>query len=77
MWICRMHCWLPLNAGIQHLHAHMLRRTFATKIRESEVPIDRFWEFLGHKTMAMVLRYAKVRPKQLQDDHLWHSALFS
>ena len=45
----------------------MLRRTFATKIRESEVPIDRFWEFLGHKTMAMVLRYAKVRPKQLQD----------
>ena len=67
MSICHMQCWLPLNAGIQHLHAHILRHTFATKIRESEVPLDRLMEFLGHKTMAMVLRYAKVRPKQLQD----------
>jgi len=55
------------KAGIRHVHPHMLRHTFATKIRDSGVPLDRLKEFLGHKTMAMVFRYAKVRPKQLQD----------
>ena len=55
------------KAGIRHVHPHMLRHTFATKIRDSGVPLDRLKEFLGHNTMAMVFRYAKVRPKQLQD----------
>ena len=42
-------------------------RIFATKMRDNGVPLDRIQEFLGHKTMAMVLRYAKARPKQLQE----------
>jgi integrase len=55
------------RAGIGHVYPHMLRHTFATKMRDSGVPLDRIQEFLGHKTMAMVLRYAKARPEQLQE----------
>jgi integrase len=36
-------------------------------MRDNGVPLDRIQEFLGHKTMAMALRYAKARPKQLQE----------
>lgn len=55
------------KAGIRHVHPHMFRHTFATKVRDSEVPLDRLMDLLGHKTMAMVLRYAQARPKQLQE----------
>ena len=54
------------RAGIGHVHLHMLRHTFATRLRDRGVPLDRIKELLGHKTMAMVLR-TKARPQQLQD----------
>ena len=44
----------------------MLRHTFATRLRDRGVPLDRIKELLGHKTMDMVLRYAKANPKQLE-----------
>lgn len=52
-------------AGIQHVHLHMLRHTFATRLRDRGVPLDRVMELMGHRSMAMVLRYAKARPQQL------------
>jgi integrase len=55
------------RAGLGHVHLHMLRHTFATRLRDKGVPLDRIKELLGHKTMDMVLRYAKARPQQLQE----------
>ena len=43
----------------------MLRHTFATRLRDRGVPLDRIMELMGHKSMEMVLRYAKARPQQL------------
>ena len=54
------------RAGLGHVHLHMLRHTFATRLRDRGVPLDRIKELLGHKTMDMVLRYAKANPKQLE-----------
>jgi integrase len=54
------------RAGIPHVHHHKLRHTFATKMRELGVPLDRIQELLGHKTMAMTMRYAKATPTQLE-----------
>lgn len=56
-----------VRAGIDHVHMHMLRHTFATRLRDKGVPLDRIKELLGHKTMDMVLRYAKARPEQLKE----------
>ena len=53
------------KAGIKHVHLHMLRHTFATRLRDRGVPLDRIMELMGHKSMEMVLRYAKARPQQL------------
>ena len=55
------------RAGIGHVHLHMLRHTFATRLRDRGVPLDRIKELLGQKTMEMVLRYAKANPKQLEE----------
>lgn len=55
-----------MRAGIGHVHLHMLRHTFATRLRNRSVAIDRIKELLGHKTMTMTLRYAKCTPIQLR-----------
>jgi integrase len=54
-----------LAAGIPHVHMHRLRHTFATRLRDRVVPLDRVMELLGHSSYQMVLRYAKARPQQL------------
>lgn len=56
-----------VRAGCGHVHLHMCRHAFATRLRERGVAIDRIMELLGHKTMAMALRYAKATPTQLED----------
>ena len=55
------------RAGVGHVTLHMLRHTFATRLRERGVPLDRIKELLGHRTMAMTLRYAKASPSQLRE----------
>ena len=55
------------RADVGHVHFHMFRHTFATRLRDRGVPLDRIKELLGHKTMVMTLRYAKVRPVQLKE----------
>jgi integrase len=56
-----------VKAKLGHVHPHMLRHTFATRLRDRGVPLDRIKELLGHKTLMMVLRYAKARPTQLRE----------
>ena len=53
------------DAGVGHVHPHMLRHTFATRLRDRGVPLDRIMELMGHRSYQMVLRYAKARPQQL------------
>ncbi len=45
-----------LTAGIPHVHMHRLRHTFATRLRDRGVPLDRVTELLGHSSYQMVLR---------------------
>ena len=54
------------KAGIGHVHLHQMRHTWATRLRDRAVPLDRIMELGGWKTFAMVTRYAKARPTQLQ-----------
>ena len=55
------------RAGLPHVHMHQFRHTFATRLRDRGVPLDRIKELLGHRTMQMVLRYAKARPEQTRE----------
>jgi len=44
---------------------HILRHTCASRLAQSGVDIKRIQEFLGHKTLAMTLRYAHLAPRHL------------
>ena len=54
-----------VRANVGHVHTHQLRHTFATRLRDRGVPLDRIMELMGHRSYQMVLRYAKARPQQL------------
>jgi integrase len=55
------------EVGIEkHVTMHVFRHTWATRLRDRGVPLDRIKELGGWKTMRMVERYAKMRNPQLQ-----------
>ncbi len=59
--------WAAEEAGIEkHVTMHVFRHTWATRLRDRGVPLDRIKELGGWKTMRMVERYAKMRDPQLQ-----------
>ena len=55
------------RAGIPGCTMHRLRDTFATRLADKEVPLDRMKKLLGHKTVEMTLRYAETREHHLQE----------
>lgn len=52
-------------AGDAQIVPHILRHTCASRLAQSGVDIKRIQEFLGHKTLAMTLRYAHLAPRHL------------
>ncbi len=44
---------------------HILRHTCASRLAQSGVDIKRIQEFLGHKSLAMTMRYAHLSPMHL------------
>ena len=53
--------------GIQRIHLHRFRDTFATRLLDRGVPLDRVQKLLGHKDISMTLRYAKTREEKLRE----------
>ena len=50
------------RAGIENLHWHDLRHTFASRLVMKGVYLRTVQELMGHKTITMTLRYSHLSP---------------
>lgn len=55
--------------GIERLHSHLARHTFATYMLSNDTKIQNLMRMLGHKDIRQTLRYAKVLAKDVQEEY--------
>ena len=55
--------------GIEGLHSHLARHTFGTYMLSNDAKLQNVMRMMGHKNIRQTLRYAKVLPKDVQEDY--------
>jgi hypothetical protein len=56
-------------AGLPHLHPHQLRHTLATQAINRGMSLEAIAAMLGHRSMDMTLRYAKIANRTIADEY--------
>jgi integrase len=54
--------------GIERMHSHLARHTFATYMLSKDVKVQNVMRMLGHKKIEQTMRYAKVLAKDVTSD---------
>lgn len=55
--------------GIERLHSHMARHSFATWMLSNGAKIENVSRMMGHTNITQTQRYAKVLAKDVYDDY--------
>ena len=50
------------------VHPHMLRHSFASRLRENGAPLELISECLGHAGIGTTMIYAKITTKKRHED---------
>ena len=56
-------------AGLPHIHPHQLRHTLATQAINRGMTLEAIAAMLGHRSMDMTLRYAKIANRTVADEY--------
>jgi len=57
------------DAGIGHVHPHQMRHTLATQAINRGMSLEAIAALLGHHSMDMTLRYAKIANRTVADEY--------
>jgi site-specific recombinase XerD len=57
------------DAGLPHIHPHQLRHTLATQAINRGMSLEAIAALLGHRSMDMTLRYAKIANRTVADEY--------
>jgi len=57
------------DAGLGHLHPHQMRHTLATQAINRGMSLEAIAALLGHHSMDMTLRYAKIANRTVADEY--------
>jgi site-specific recombinase XerD len=56
-------------AGLPHIHPHQLRHTLATQAINRGMTLEAIAALLGHRSLDMTLRYAKIASRTVADEY--------
>jgi site-specific recombinase XerD len=56
-------------AGLAHIHPHQLRHTLATQAINRGMSLEAIAALLGHRSLDMTLRYAKIASRAVADEY--------
>jgi site-specific recombinase XerD len=56
-------------AGLTHIHPHQLRHTLATQVINRGMTLEAIAALLGHRSLDMTLRYAKIANRTVADEY--------
>jgi hypothetical protein len=56
-------------AGLSHIHPHQLRHTLATQAINRGMSLEAIAAMLGHRSLDMTLRYAKIASRTVADEY--------
>lgn len=56
-------------AGLSHIHPHQLRHTLATQAINRGMTLEAIAALLGHRSLDMTLRYAKIANRTVADEY--------
>jgi site-specific recombinase XerD len=57
------------SAGLNHIHPHQLRHTLATQAINRGMSLEAIAALLGHRSLDMTLRYAKIASRTVADEY--------
>jgi site-specific recombinase XerD len=57
------------EAGLPHIHPHQLRHTLATQAINRGMSLEAIAALLGHRSLDMTLRYAKIANRTVADEY--------
>jgi len=58
-----------IGAGLPHIHPHQLRHTLATQAINRGMSLEAIAALLGHRSLDMTLRYAKIASRTVADEY--------
>lgn len=67
--VTRMLNRVARRAGLGHVHPHQLRHTLATQAINRGMRIEAIAALLGHRTLRMTVRYARIANRTVADEY--------